>query len=53
MRLKRIGNSDEDLYQGQDGKVYNRAGEVIHDRKVPIPPQMIDADASKDSPQAS
>lgn len=38
MRLKRIGNSDQDLYQGQNGKVYNRAGELIHDREA-FPPE--------------
>ncbi len=35
MKLKRIGNSDEDFYQSQDGLVYNRAGDLIHDRKLP------------------
>lgn len=49
MRLKRIGTSDQDLYQAQNGKVYNRKGELIHDRE---PPQMIDADASLNTPKA-
>ena len=51
MRLKRIGTSDQDLYQAQNGKVYNRKGELIHDREQK-PPQMIDADASINTPKA-
>lgn len=52
MRLKRIGTSEQDLYQAQDGKVYNRKGDLIHDREaIPEPEHMIDAD--QDTPEAT
>ena len=35
MRLKRIGNTGDDLYQGQDGKVYKGDGTLVHDRELP------------------
>lgn len=55
MRMTRIGKTGDDLLMGQDGVVYNNAGEVVHDRaapvveeitleNVPAPPEMIDAD---------
>lgn len=54
MRLKRIGTSDQDLYQAQDGRVYNRKGDLIHDRQPPVPDpeHMNPANASLNTPEA-